>query len=442
MAMATQTPAPALRRTLGLWGLIFTGIVMIQPTAPMPLFGIVHETARGHVTSAILLAMCGMMLTAFSYGRMASAYPVAGSASSYVTREVHPLAGFLAGWSMMMDYVLNPVICTIWCAGAMRNFFPDTPPDLWRFVFAGLFTYLNLRAIQTTARINIGLTLAMGLVILAVVVAAFRYALGQAEPVNWLAPLYDPKHFSVDTFSAGTSLAVLTYIGFDGISTLGEEVKDASRNVLRGIVGVCFIIGVLSAIESYSAQLVWPFGEALPDIDTAYVHIAGRAGGPWLFGLVNITLIVATVGSGSGGVLAGARLLYGMGRDGNLPKRMFTYISPKTNIPAANVLLIGALALTGGYLLTYQQGAELLNFGAFIGFMGVNLSALLHYGVRRKGKWWEWLAPLGGFAICAFLWWNLSLGAKLTGSVWLAVGLLWNYLRKRQAAEPTEPAAS
>ncbi|MDX2268703.1 MAG: APC family permease [Bryobacter sp.] len=432
----------SLRRSLGLAGLIFTGIVMIQPTAPMPLFGIVHQTARGHVTSAILVAMLGMLLTAISYGRMAAAYPVAGSASSYVTREVHPLAGFLAGWSMMMDYVLNPVICTIWCAGAMRNFFPDTPPELWRMLFAVLFTFLNLRAIQTTARINIALTLGMGCVILAVVVAALRYALGQVEPINWLAPLYDPKHFSVDTFSAGTSLAVLTYIGFDGISTLGEEVKDASRNILRGIVGVCLIIGALSAIESYAAQIVWPYGETLPDVDTAYVHIAGRAGGAWLFSLVNLTLIVATVGSGSGGVLAGARLLYGMGRDGNLPKRLFTYLSPSTSIPAANVVLIGALALTGGYLLTYQQGAELLNFGAFIGFMGVNLSALLHYGYRKRGAWWEWLAPLGGFAICAFLWWNLSFYAKAAGTAWLVVGLLWNGFRRwrgqAQLAAPGE----
>ncbi len=428
--MADSSPSTHLRRSLGLWGLVFTGIIMIQPTAPMPLFGVVHQTAHGHVVTAILLAMCGMLLTAFSYGRMAAAYPVAGSASSYVAREIHPIGGFLAGWSMMMDYVLNPVICTIWCAGAMRNFFPETSPDLWRLVFAALFTFLNLRQIQTTARINIGLTITMGLVILWMTVASLRYALAQPAPVNWLSPFYDPKHFDLSTFSAGTSLAVLTYIGFDGISTLSEEVKDASRNILRGIVIVCFVIGILSALESYVAQLVWPYGEALPDIDTAYVHIAGRAGGPWLFSVVNLTLIVATIGSGSGGMLAGARLLYGMGRDGSLPPRPFTHIDMASGIPSWNVILLGALALSGGYVLTYQQGAELLNFGAFIGFMGVNLSALLHYGLRRRGQWWEWLAPLGGFLICAFLWWNLSLSAKLYGSAWLAVGLVWYFARR------------
>lgn len=421
-----------LRRSLSLWGLVFTGIIMIQPTAPMPLFGVVHETARGHVVSAILVAMLGMMLTAFSYGRMAAAYPVAGSASSYVGREVHPLAGFLAGWSMMMDYILNPVICTIWCAGAMRNFFPESPVELWRVLFAATFTFFNLRQIQTTARINLGLTMAMGLVILAMVFASLRYVFAQPGPINWLAPIYDPNNFSLATFSAGTSLAVLTYIGFDGISTLSEEVKDAQRNILRGIVIVCLVIGLLSAMESYVAQLVWPYGEKLPDIDTAYVHIAGRAGGPWLFSIVNFTLIVATIGSGSGGVLAGARLLYGMSREGGLPKTFFSRISAGTGIPAANVVLIGTCALIGSFLLSYQAGAELLNFGAFIGFMGVNLSALLHYGVRKRGKWWEWLAPLGGFSICAFLFWNLSNASKINGSIWLAVGVAWYLFRRRR----------
>ncbi len=424
--------AESLRRSLGLWGLVFTGIIMIQPTAPMPLFGVVHQTAHGHVVSAVLVAMLGMLLTAFSYGRMAAAYPVAGSASIYVGREVHPVAGFLAGWSMMMDYVLNPVICTIWCAGAMRNLLPETPVEVWRVGFAALFTIFNLRNIQATARTNFWLTMAMGGVIVAMVAASLRYALGQAAPVEWLAPFYDPKHFSIETFSAGTSLAVLTYIGFDGISTLSEEVQDSKRNILRGTVIVCLVIGLLSAIETYVAQLVWPYGEALPDIDTAYVHIAGRAGGAWLFQIVNLTLIVATVGSGSGGVMAGARLLYGMGKEGGLPEKFFSRVDARSGIPAGNVMLIGGCALVGSFLLSYQSGAELLNFGAFIGFMGVNLSALLHYGVRGKGSWWEWAMPLGGFAICAFLWWNLSASAKWWGGAWLAVGVIWYLMRRRR----------
>ena len=398
---------------------------MIQPTAPMPLFGVVHETAKGHVVTAILIAMFGMMLTALSYGRMAALYPEAGSAYTYVGKEIHPTLGFLAGWSMLMDYILNPVICVIWCARAMTNIFASVPEEVWRVAFAALFTWLNLRNIQATARTNQALTFAMGLVILAMLYFSGTYYL--AHPTGLTRPFYDPATFSLTNLSTGTSLAVLTYIGFDGISTLGEEVIDARRNILRGTVLVCLIIGILSAFESYAAQLVWPYGEKLPDIDTAYVHIAGRAGGPWLFQIVNFTLILATVGSGAGGVLAGARLMYGMGREGTLPRRFFSYLHPASNIPARNVVLIGAMSLIGSFVLSYQSGAELLNFGAFIGFMGVNLAALKR-GTTLPGK----LAAAAGFLVCAFLWWNLPLPSKLYGSGWLAVGLFWHFTNRKQ----------
>jgi putrescine importer len=441
---ASNQPNQALlRRGLTLRGLIFTGIIMIQPTAPMPLFGVVHDAAKGHVATCILIAMLAMMLTAWSYGRMASAYPQAGSAYVYVGRELHPSLGFLAGWCMLMDYVLNPVICTIWCAVAMTNLLPGTPEALWRLVFAGLFTVLNLRNIQATARTNMILTFAMGAVIVWMLVAAFQFVIGDAG-VSLSAltlPFYDPKTFSVSAVSAGTSLAVLTYIGFDGISTLSEEVVDARRNILRGTVLVCLIIGILSTVETYAAQLVWPYGEAFPNLDTAYVHIAGRAGGPWLFQAVNLTLIAATLGSGSGGVLAGARLMYGMGREGSLPRTFFGRLDPRSGVPAWNVALIGSLALAGSFLLTYQRGAELLNFGAFIGFIGVNLSALAHFGVRRGGNWISCAAPLAGACICAFLWWNLPAPSRWLGSAWLAVGM-GGYLISRRGLRPRDETVS
>jgi amino acid transporter len=427
---------PELRRTLTLSALVFTGIIMIQPTAPMPLFGVVHQEARGHVVTCILIGLVGMLLTAISYGRMAAAYPNAGSASTYVGQEIHPLLGFLAGWSMLMDYLFNPIICTIWCARAMINISPAVPEELWRLFFAGLFTWLNLRNIHATASLNRWLTLAMGCVIAAMLFCSARFvlALPHFSLADATRPFYDPATFSLAHVSAGTSLAVLTYIGFDGISTLGEEVIDARRNILRGTVLVCLIIGVLSAIESYAAQVVWPYGEKLPDVDTAYVHIAGRAGGTWLFQLVNATLILATVGSGSGGVLAGARLLYGMGKAGGLPPAFFTAIHPGTGIPYRNVLLIGTASLTGSFLLSYQSGAELLNFGAFIGFMGVNLSSLLRYGVREKKGILAVLLPALGFLVCAYLWWNLSPLAKTWGAAWLGIGLVWYGVRRRLPA--------
>jgi len=406
------------------------GIIMVQPTAPMPPFGAISAGANGHVVTTVLIAMFAMLLTAVGYGRMARAYPSAGSAYSYVAQEIHPVAGYLTGWTMLLDYAVNPLICTIWCAKALMGLMAGSPYWLWAVLFAALFTGLNLRGIRATARTNQFLTVAMGVVIVWMLIASARYVLGlpQLDAGVFLRPFYDPERFSWASISNGASIAVLTYIGFDGISTLSEEVKNPRRNILLATVGTCLIIGALSAVEVYAAQLVWPASQPYPDIDTAYVHIAGRAGGTLLFQTIAITLIVATIGSGSGAMLAGARLLYGMGRDGALPKAFFGHISRTSHIPDRNVILIGGLCLIGSFLISYQVGAELLNFGALIGFMGVNLSSLLHYWARgRNRSLSNLLIPASGFLVCFYLWLSLSWTAKLVGGSWLLLGLAYGF---------------
>ncbi|MDX1980850.1 MAG: APC family permease [Bryobacteraceae bacterium] len=414
-----------LRRSLTLGQLIVMGIIFVQPTAPMPPYGAIHVVGHGHVVTAVLIAMLAMLCTAVSYGRMARAYPAAGSAYTYVGKEVHPVAGYLTGWSMLLDYVVNPLICTIWCASAAHDLLPAVPGGVWIVFFALLFTSMNLRGIQATARTNQVLTAAMGAVIAWTLAAAFQYVMKLPDP-GWLRPFYDPATFTAGRLSAASSVAVLTYIGFDAISTLSEEVENPRRNILLATVYVCLIIGALSAIEVYAAQLVWPAGEPFPNNDTAYIHAAGRAGGSLLFQVITITLVVATIGSGSGAQLAGARLLYGMGRDNTIPKSIFGVLNPKTMVPANNVIAIGAMCMIGGFAMSYQLGAELLNFGALIGFMGVNLSSMLHYWVRgRQRNLSNLLPPLAGMLVCFYLWISLSRNAQMAGAAWLAVGIAY-----------------
>src|SRR5438874_6157473 len=199
-------------------------------------------------------------------------------------------------------------------------------------------------------------------------------------------PFYDPRTFSLPVVVTGASIASLTYIGFDGISTLSEEVENPRRNIMLATVLTCLVIGVLAAIQVYVAQLVWGDWKGFPDVDTAFVHVAGKAGGAFMFQLLNVTLLVANFGSGAGSHLGAARLLYGMGRENALPSRFFGVIDPRRNIPRNNVLLVGAVALAGGLTLTYQLGAEMLNFGAFIALMGDNLPALTQYWLRAPRK--------------------------------------------------------
>lgn len=426
--LPSRDTRPRLRRTLGLWDLVFCGIILVQPTAPMPNFGIIGQVGRGHIVTTILIAMCAMLFTAISYGRMARAYPSAGSAFTYVGCEIHPGLGFITGWGMMLNYMLNPLICTIWCSKAAGNIWPAIPYGGWVLFFAALFTALNLQGIRASARTNEGLVIAMSVVIFAFFIAAIRYVV--AHGANWSQPFYDPATFSLSALSKGTSLAVLTYIGFDGISTLSEEAENPRRNILLATVFTCLLTGVLATLQVYLGQLVWPDYRTYPDADTAFVHVAGRAGGPLLFQAVNLTILVATLGSGVGAQLSGARLLYGMGRDGVIPGSFFGAIEPKRRIPRNNVLFIGAIALAGAFIMTYQLGAELLNFGALFGFMGVNAAAFVRYFLRAPEKsLGNFLPPFLGFVVCFLLWINVGGAALIAGGLWLLAGLLFSAVK-------------
>ena len=431
----SASSSPGLRRSLTLWHLIVIGIVIIQPIAPMGVYGIISNEAHGHVVTTILIAMVAMLFTAISYGRMARVYPSAGSAYTYVGQEIHPALGYVTGWAMVMDYILNPLICTVLCSKLSQNVLPGSPYWAWAVFYAVLFTALNLRGIKTSARINEALAAGMMVVVVIFFIAVAR-ALWGYQHVGagyFTQPFYDPASFHSSAIFRGTSIAVLTYIGFDGISTFSEEVENPRRNILLATVLVCVITGVLSSLEVYAAQLVWgskPFPQEM--VESAFPLVARQIGGFMLFHLLNFTMLIANIGSGMGAQLAAARLLYGMGRGNALPPRFFGAIEPRRRIPQNNVILIGAVALVGAFLVSYERGAEMLNFGAFIAFMGVNAAAFVHYFLRAERKQLSHLFPPAlGFFICGFIWLNLSTPAKIAGSVWLAAGVLYGAIKTR-----------
>jgi len=430
---AVTLPDTQLRRTLSLSDLVFYGIIIVQPTAPMPVYGVVSQEARGHVVTAVLGAMIAMLLTAVSYGRMARVYPSAGSAYAYVRGEFGNFPGYLVGWGILLDYLLNPLICTIWCSKAAANILP-LPYVVWVMFFVVLFTAMNLRGVQASARTNLWLTIAMSVVVAYTLIYMARYVfhLAPFQPGYFRLPFYNPGTFSFGAVSTGTAIATLTYIGFDSISTLSEEARNPRRDILRATVFTCLITGIIAALEVYFAQLIWPDFRHYPDVDTAYSFVAGRAGGRALFHLVNGMLLVATIGSGITAQMGVARLLFGMGRDSALPKRIFAHVSARTRVPNYNVLFSGAVALVGALSVSYQLGAELLNFGAFLAFTAVNASAFLHYFVRGHNRQWTHaVLPLLGCAVCLYICSSLRWQAKVAGCVWLALGALWALFRKQ-----------
>lgn len=445
METATAAPsAPRLKRVLSLWDLIFYGIVLIQPIAPVPLYGVAQKLSDGHFVTIILIALFAMLITAVSYGRMAALYPTAGSAYTYVGRGLNPHLGFLAGWAMILDYLLQPLINTVWIATALHErYLHAVPYIIWAAIIAGIMTLLNLAGVKASARSNKLLLAVMSVVVLIFVALAIKFLYGGE---GWhglfsLQPLYDPRTFNAHRVLTATSFAALTYIGFDGVTTLAEDVENPKRNVLLAVVLTCIFAGVCSAFEAYLGARIWPDWRTFPNLETAFMDICRRVGGAFLFNAMGFILIVAAFGSGLTGTLGAARLLFGMGRDGVLPKRTFGYLKPGSNTPTFNIVLIGLLSFAGAVLLNYvgsayEHAGELLNFGAFLAFMGVNLATFWQFTIARQAGYKtnpikDMLLPLIGFGACFLIWWKLPVLARTVGGIWFAIGLLYVGIKTR-----------
>lgn len=382
--------------------------------------------------------MVAMVLTAISYGRMAALYPSAGSAYTYVGRALNPHLGFLAGWAMLLDYLIIPLFCVVYGSLIVQRMIPHVPYVVITACFAGGMTYLNVRGIKATAHANQVLMTLMGVVLAAFVGLAVRYLVfhqGWGSLIS-TAPFYNPSEFNLGAVLHATSFAALTYIGFDSITTLAEDAHNPKRNVLLATVIVCLFTGIFGGLLVYLAQLAWPDFHTFSDVATAFMDVTRRVGGTWLFEAMVLLLTIANIGAGLTGEVGAARLLFGMGRDNVLPRKVFAYLDPKRNTPTFNLILIGIFTFAGSLGKRYDLIGELLNFGAFLGFMGVNIATIRQFYFRpqtgrHKSFWKDLLLPGLGFAICFVIWLGLGNLAKIVGFAWFTVGLTYSAIRTR-----------
>jgi putrescine importer len=454
MADQKNTSDVKLLRVLTLSDLVIYGIILIQPVAALPLYGHANNISKGHAVTTLLIAMVAMIFTAISYGRMANRYPSAGSAYTYVGKGLHPYVGFIAGWSMFMDYIFVPILCVVFTSIAANHMLPFVPYQFWIFFFVIGFTLLNLMGVKMASKANWILMIVMSVVVFYFMAAAIRYVFlrNGLGGLFSLKPFYNPETFSLGAIGPATALAALTYVGFDGITTLSEEVKNPRRNIMIGAVLTCLITGIWSGAQIYLAQLSWPdwasMTAGLTDavarnnaLDTAIMSVAKRVGGSLLDGSLSFILLIGSIGSGAAGQLGASRLLYGMGRDSVIPKKIFGHLDKKSS-PNYNIIFVGILALSGALMLNYEEAARLINFGAFFAFMGVNVSSIREYFFKcevktLKGFLLDFLPAGIGFVFCLIIWLNLPLKTFIIGGSWMLAGIIYLGVRTKGFREST-----
>jgi putrescine importer len=422
----------SLKRVLSRRDLILYGLVILTPTAPYPVYGIVQQTSRGHAVISYLVAVVAMLFTAASYGKMAGAYPAAGSTYTYAQRALNPHLGFLAGWAMMLDYFLIPLLSIIYSALTAARLVPQVPYLVWAILFTVSLTLVNIPGIKVTTRASSVMMVIMTACAILFVALAARYV----SAVHGVAGLLDlngvwrPESFGMRPMMLGASIAALSYIGFDAISTLAEDTVNPERDIAFATVLVCVLQTVFCVATVYLSALVWPDYRTFPEAETVILDISRRIGGNWMFWFITFVLLVAGLASALTGQAGASRLLYGMGRDGVISRRLFGYVHPRFSTPTRSIYFMGTFSLVGVMFLRFQMAVELLNFGAFAGFILVNLSVIRHYYVRlgRRHGWdlmTNLLFPAAGAIVCLYIWLSLSNNAKIAGFCWLAVGALY-----------------
>jgi amino acid transporter len=344
---------------------------------------------------------------------------------------------------MLLDYVFIPLFCVIYGTLSLQRALPWLPFSVGALLFAGGITLLNLRGIRSTARANDLLLVFMFGVLICFIVLATKYLIVRHGVGGLFSthPFYNPATFHVTSIASATSFAALTYLGFDAVTTLAEDVKNPRRNVLLAAVIVCVFTGLFGGLLVYLAQLVWPNFSTFSNVETAFIDVTGRVGGPLMFQAMAILLVVANIGSGLTSQVGAARLLFGMGRENVIPRRIFARLHPVRNTPWINILLLGVLAFIGAQFMSYELTAELLNFGAFLGFMGVNVAVIwrlwLHPAATHKRNFFlDVVMPGAGFLFCAVIWVGLSWPAKIAGSIWLVLGVFVLGAHTRRFREP------
>ncbi|MEU8396632.1 APC family permease [Nonomuraea sp. NPDC048892] len=441
-----------LKRTLGFADLMIYGLIFMVPIAPFGIFGYVFSASHGMVALAYVIGLLAMAFTALSYAQMARAFPMAGSVYTYAGRGIAAPVGFMAGWAILLDYVLVPSLLYLIASGAMNSFVPAIPVWAWLVMFVLLNTGINYLGIQMTARIT-RVMLVAELAVLAIFLVVGGVALAQGKgQAGAFSPIFESSSFTWSVVFAAASVAVLSFLGFDGISTLAEENREDARRLGRSMVAALGVAAVLFVVQTWVAALLTPGRDKLiaeGDLTgNAFYDTAAFAGGQWL---AVLTAVATAIAWGFANSLvaqaATSRLLFAMARDRQLPG-FLAKVDPKRQVPVNATFVVAGISLAVGlFMSTREQGAgeltSLVNFGAMTAFLLLHVAVVVHYAIRQGSRnyWAHLVAPVIGFGILVAVVINQNVAAQWAGGIWLAAGLVvlgLSYLSGRGPVLPKE----
>ena len=434
-ADAGAAAAPALKRSLRYWDLVLYGLAYIAPFAPFSTLGFVWTESNGLIVLAYVLGGVCMYFTAQSYATMTETLPSAGSVYGFARRSLGIFPGFIAGWMILLDYLLIPAFVYVLIAVALETLLPGIDRGVWIVLMVSITTVVNWFGITVTARANF-ISVALQTIIMIGFLSLGVIALysGKGNGALTFKPVFDPATFDAAKIFSATSICIMSFLGFDAVSTLAEEVEGGDRRVVgRAIIATL----VLSAV--FFVAVTWVLGNLLPGIvikdqAAAVYELAAWATGPWTAVLLAWSYAGIVGLSNSLPMQVGvARVVFAMGRDGQLPK-VLARVHPRYHTPYMGMLVTAALSLGVALYMKNRLDdlASIVNFGALSGFLFLHLSVLAYFCIRRRSTAWirHWLVPICGVVVVLGVFSGMSALAAKVGCTWLIAGLVYGLVLK------------
>lgn len=436
--MTTQV---TLKKSLSLFQVVYMGLAWMTPMIYFSIYGIAYENSHGMLTQAYLLAFIAIFFTAYSYGVMSKAYPTSGSAYTYTTKSIHPYLGFLVGWALLLDYFFSPIIACLTFGIYLHAQFPSIPAYVWIIGLNVVLAIVNTIGIKFSANISKLFVWIQILFIAVFCFFLFRNLTGDVHPMG----LFLQNDVPFSTILAGASIICFSFLGFDTVTTMSEETVDSHKTIPRAIMIIILTASVLYLVPSVLTQLIYPH-LTFVHVDAAGFEIVQLVGGAALSSVFITVLILAIFTQGLSSVTSVSRLLYVMGRDSTLPKRVFGFLHPKFNTPVINIVIVSCVSLLA-LVISLDNAVKFVNFGALTAFFFVNVSVIAQKYIKEnqrsaKATFLYLLLPLIGAGFIGYLLSLLDHDALWMGGVWLIIGVVYHLIRKKSASAASTSGVS
>lgn len=430
-----------LLQVLTFWDLVIYGLVYVSPIGPWSTWGFAGDLSGGVVALVYLLGAVALSFTALSYAAMCAEVPDAGSVYAYARFAMGDTIGFLAGWMVLLDYLLLPALMYVFCGVSLSLFIPSVPSWAWVLLIAAYCLGVNWFGVKNSARFNLW-TLVLQFILLAVVLSAALAVMNRAGMPMFTMDAWWRPSASVGGVFSGASLCVMAYLGFDAITTLSAEVRPDQRHLVgRAVIFSILLLGALAVLDAWILSDLSRGFKFSTDLTTAAFDLLGAKVGPGFGRIVTWASVLATAISITPPMVSAvARVLYSMADKRAMP-HVLARLNPKYGIPRNAIFASGALSIAVALYFANQFDTltSMVNFGALTAFAAVNASVIALFIVRRKSTRYAryLLLPLLGILTIGAVITQMSRTGLIVGCTWLVLGIVVAVLLRRRGVALT-----